>query len=465
MDGGDGVLETVGAEITGIVMPVSLCMLLVVLLVRCLSPHVFDTAAQSMATLVYTEKESDSTSQKLEGAFLNSLAFVFVIAIVTFLMVLLYYYRCTKCIKYYICFSVVIMLGNLGGVVFVQLIQTLSIPIDLGSFAILLLNFTVGGSLAIFLSNGTPILVTQFYMVMIGMLAAFWFTRFPEWTTWMILVAMALYDLVAVLAPKGPLNLLVELAVSRNEELPALIYETRPVVRSDLHGVVPSDDFRSMRAVASNENQGRPQRWRSRSNWHPLAREDAGPSTELQPQSRVSYRHSTLRDSVELERQNGRILTGGDHERTVGLTSHENAEREEESLPLMSHGSLPNTEVAARSGATDAQADRHGIEVSGDEDVVGLGLSTTGGLKLGLGDFVFYGLLVGRAAMYDLMTVYACYLAIIAGLGVTLILLAVARRALPALPISVGMGVIFYFLTRLLMEPLVAGLSTSLVMF
>lgn len=38
-------------------------------------------------------------------------------------------------------------------------------------------------------------------------------------------------------------------------------------------------------------------------------------------------------------------------------------------------------------------------------------------LQLGLGDFIFYSLLVGRAAMYDLMTVYACYLAIIAGLG------------------------------------------------
>ncbi|MCO5609989.1 hypothetical protein L7F22_064224 [Adiantum nelumboides] len=159
------------------------------------------------------------------------------------------------------------------------------------------------------------------------------------------------------------------------------------------------------------------------------------------------------------------VLTRGDHERTVGSMSHENAKRDKESMPLMSHGSLPNTEVAARSGATDSQRDRHSIELSGDEDVVGLGLSTTGDLKLGLGDFVFYNLLVGQAAMYELKIVYVCYLAIIAGLGVNLILLVVAKRALQALPISVGLSVIFYFLSRLFMEPLVARLSTSLVIF
>ena len=87
------------------------------------------------------------------------------------------------------------------------------------------------------------------------------------------------------------------------------------------------------------------------------------------------------------------------------------------------------------------------------------------GIKLGLGDFVFYSVLVGRASMYDLMTVYACYLAIISGLGCTLILLSVCRKALPALPISIALGVLFYFLTRLLMEPFIVGTATNLIMF
>jgi presenilin 1 len=91
--------------------------------------------------------------------------------------------------------------------------------------------------------------------------------------------------------------------------------------------------------------------------------------------------------------------------------------------------------------------------------------STSRGIELGLGDFVFYSVIVGRAAMYDLMTVYTCYLAIISGLGCTLGLLAVYKRDLPALPISISLGVVFYVLARLLMEPLVVGLSTKLMMF
>lgn len=57
--------------------------------------------------------------------------------------------------------------------------------------------------------------------------------------------------------------------------------------------------------------------------------------------------------------------------------------------------------------------------------------------------------------MYDMMTVYASALAIVAGLGITLLLLALARKALPALPVSIALGAVFYFATRFLVEPFV----------
>ena len=65
--------------------------------------------------------------------------------------------------------------------------------------------------------------------------------------------------------------------------------------------------------------------------------------------------------------------------------------------------------------------------------------------------------------MYDMLTALVSYLAVIAGLGTTLLLLALYKKALPALPISVGLGVSFYLLARLLLEPFALNLSTNLI--
>ncbi|KAE9411724.1 hypothetical protein Angca_007149, partial [Angiostrongylus cantonensis] len=47
----------------------------------------------------------------------------------------------------------------------------------------------------------------------------------PQWTSWALLVTLALWDLFAVLTPCGPLKLLVETAEERGEDLmPAIIY-------------------------------------------------------------------------------------------------------------------------------------------------------------------------------------------------------------------------------------------------
>ena len=86
-------------------------------------------------------------------------------------------------------------------------------------------------------------------------------------------------------------------------------------------------------------------------------------------------------------------------------------------------------------------------------------------IKLGLGDFIFYSVLVGRAAMYDMATVFACYIAIVAGLGCTLLWLTVAHKALPALPISITLAVIFYFVSRFVMEPVILPMTMNLVYF
>eukprot|EP01126_Amoeba_proteus_P052678 TRINITY_DN6383_c0_g1_i8.p1 TRINITY_DN6383_c0_g1~~TRINITY_DN6383_c0_g1_i8.p1 ORF type:complete len:241 (-),score=46.43 TRINITY_DN6383_c0_g1_i8:51-773(-) len=79
------------------------------------------------------------------------------------------------------------------------------------------------------------------------------------------------------------------------------------------------------------------------------------------------------------------------------------------------------------------------------------------GVKLGLGDFVFYSVLVGRAAMFDMLTVYTSFIGIVTGLFFTILLLALWKKALPALPISIFFGILFYFVTKTFLFPYVSS--------
>jgi len=79
-------------------------------------------------------------------------------------------------------------------------------------------------------------------------------------------------------------------------------------------------------------------------------------------------------------------------------------------------------------------------------------------IKLGLGDFIFYSVLVSKAAQNGFAPFVACFLSIVAGLGGTLVLLAVYHHALPALPISIFLAVTMFVATIYCIEPWIHSL-------
>ncbi|KAI3929890.1 hypothetical protein MKW98_004044 [Papaver atlanticum] len=429
------ILETVGEEMVRIITPVSICMFLVVLLVSILNNDSSSSQASisSIVTFAYNEDTSDSDWDKFKGALLNSLVFVAMITIATFLLVLMFYFRCTKFLKYYMGFSAFMVLGFMGGDITLLLVQKFRIPIDSITFLFVLFNFSMVGVMAVFMSN-MAILITQGYLVVIGMFVAYWFTMLPEWTTWALLIAMALYDLAAVLLPGGPLRLLLELAISRDEDIPALVYEARPVINHH----------------ESATRQGVPRRlWKETGNSSTV-----GGSREV--------------GSTSDENSNAVVNMGSPPNPGSETLSYDTVNQMETGLVISGEAVVSERANELVAPLIDRQLQRNGQ----GEDLTtestpfeGIGLGSSGAIKLGLGDFIFYSVLVGRAAMYDFMTVYACYLAIIAGLGVTLMLLALYRKALPALPVSILLGVLFYVLTRFFLEAFVVQCSVNLLMF
>lgn len=110
---------------------------------------------------------------------------------------------------------------------------TFNLPLDWISFIFMLWNLTAVGLVQIFWKGKStnvytqptgPMIMQQAYLVLISSLMAYSLTQTLELTTWILLSLLAIWDLIAVLCPFGPLRLLVESSREQEREIPALLY-------------------------------------------------------------------------------------------------------------------------------------------------------------------------------------------------------------------------------------------------
>lgn len=177
--------------------------------------------------LILDETEAESTGQATAFGLANALIFIAAITVMTFLIVLLLYFKCEKCFAAYLFFALLSLMGFTTSLVVLEVLSTYNVPTDLVTFVIFFYNYAVVGAIAIFSfevgfqgsERLIPYNITQLYLVIISVVMAWLVTSvFPTFTVWALLVCLALYDLCAVLTPCGPLNLLIKVVAKRTEE-------------------------------------------------------------------------------------------------------------------------------------------------------------------------------------------------------------------------------------------------------
>lgn len=484
-----------------IAKPVTLTMILTALCVVFVNDvNSREAGEQAMSQAYQVWQVDGGNGQKVALSLANALVEVTVICCMTFVIVFLYRMKFMKCLIGYMILSSATLLGILGGNLLQVAIQIYNVPVDKYTFYLFVFNFCIVGVLAVFFGQGIPKYVTQGYLIATSVILAWHLNFFDDWATWSLLIMLALYDLCAVLTPCGPLKALVD-AMSQEDSpaMPGLLFEAelprearRPGVPRNTPSTTdsrtnaaqgPTSPTSANAAVDETERSGiianRSDMDRSVQRQETAARVDVrGPEVKLPLAIAKVYQLNVVR----VPAQSARIMhPNSDSDSAVSASPLLQDDTVEDSNVTIPENPTPQQlralvvvrlpltggrieEVARRGKKVYLERDRHGnpkrilwvdrsgkvfAEMRGDDDE-GPDRNT---IRLGLGDFIFYSVLVAKAAQYSFATFAACVLVILAGLGGTLVLLSLYHHALPALPISIFLGVVFYFLTRFTVEP------------
>ena len=429
--------------------------------------YTLEQGAENMAAAYqYFDTTGTGTAGTLMLSLLNGLIMVSVIAAMTFVIVLLYKYKYMWCLIGYMVLASTSLLGFLGGNMWYTAIQIYNLPVDWFTFVVGLWNFAAVGVLAVFYGRGIPKVLTQTYLIFTSVILAWHLSLFDDVMAWSLLFMLALYDLCAVLTPWGPLKALVNLMSEDDAPaMPGLLYEAE----------LPAEARRPGAAPSSQNYGGRKSDSASRSAPAPSA---TGNGLQLELPLAVAQVYNLavigLPDkSKKIFPQsatgNQALLGSGSTTIEMPTTPSKKQLRADVLVELPVNGG--RIEKIRRKGKTVyMERNRHGepkrilwidrqgrvfaesADYGDNDDMEDSGSNS---IRLGLGDFIFYSVMVAKAAETSFTTFVACMLVILAGLGATLILLSVFHHALPALPISIALGIFFYLVTRFFVTPYV----------
>uniref|UniRef100_A0A914H2R9 Presenilin n=1 Tax=Globodera rostochiensis TaxID=31243 RepID=A0A914H2R9_GLORO len=462
----DDDLKYGASHVVNLFVPVSLCMAFVVLSLKSSGFY----SMKNKFYLPYTPFHSDTknTGTLLIQAIGNALVMLIFVVLTTVVVVVLFYYRFYKLIRGWVVICTFSLLTLFSFSFVFELFKHYNIQLDYLSFSIVLWNWSLLGMVCMHWKG--PLKLQQFYLVVVCALMALVFIKYmPDWSVWTVLVMLSIWDLVAVLCPKGPLRVLVETTQDRNEAiLPALLYSS--TVLYTIYGSAVGaaagagaggndgnnngDDQQQPPCAAGFSSESGPELARLNSSTTDALLSSSSSSSSTTTGTTVAHRRlagrstDTSDDSANTLHTTIGLTNGGSvgesRSTRTGLSPGQQHHRRASTAPRTSRSARPPRRPASKRGVQSRTG--NAAKVMPPEEELGV--------KLGLGDFIFYSVLLGKASSYgDWNVTIACYVVILVGLACTLMLLALCRKALPALPISIFGGIIFFFATRWMITP------------
>ncbi|TPX32396.1 hypothetical protein SmJEL517_g04421 [Synchytrium microbalum] len=409
-----------------IIKPVVACIVLSVLWVKLTNPALgyWDSGLSTSPTYFGDIGQSLGGSGGTSGSILvtslwAALLIIAQVVVATIVIVICFRFGWIKLLTGFLMILVLGLLGLFTWTLSTALLATFNAPLDYISMVFGIWNFAVVGLMVIFWRG--PMWLQQIYLVFMSSLMAFTLTSITAWTTWILLVLLAVWDLFAVLSPCGPLRLLIQSSQQRNEPIPALLYSVAIWMMA-----TPPD---------------RP----------------ADSPSPTEPRFRVDENSFQMTPSSPETSPSGRSNTGLPQPPPAAYRTPAPSRPPPilDTVVNSSSRSLPGSATedpsidGTQTNLLDAPGSPAAQRPESDEDEE----EERSGLKLGLGDFVFYSVLVARAALLDWISTLACMVAVLTGLNATIFLLAIYRKALPALPISIAFGILFFFVSSIMLVP------------
>ncbi len=300
-----------------------------------------------------------SISEITWESFKIALIIIGFIAFATCLLVIFVYYNCLKLLYIYLFITVISVFSLLNISILSMIIAQLNSSIDWLTILFYVYNILTIAIISMFWFS--PDIIKQIVTIYQCIIMILYVLKIaPEWIAWALLPLLALWDMIAVLLPFGPLYLLINLFQKRQLELPPMMIYTTGL-------------------WFKNQNM----------NTNDLIR-------------RKTFLLAEQYSSLNLLFLSNKTLNYLSKNKNINASSNQQ---------------LPKKRPTRKS-------------------------------MLGLGDFIFYSILLAKTVFTshcNLFAIITVYLSIIMGMLATTIILILLHRPLPALPISLLIGLVVFF--------------------